>query len=305
MQRIAHPVITANYPENAKGGIMVCGINFGVSKNEELAIANGEHVAKEIPSFFSDQNVRKSDRFNSKIVDWLSSWGLPLTRTKGQETAFDKCFFQTNWVDSQTENADLEGRNEILINNAAGILSLIEDRRPSIILFFGRGLIEALSNTQSVDSLDGKSVRDVAESILGLRSGNPKRHEAMRADGTKAKNHLLLQKFGETQIICFPHPTGSYGVSDDDMRILKPPIYVWDRFQEKINLNLKFTYPTDDYPEHIHTSNENDVLTGSDDPLFDEVKSFFADSQPSVSDIQLKWRLGYSRALAIKEALFS
>ena len=38
---------------------------------------------------------------------------------------------------------------------------------------------------------------------------------------------------------------------------------------------------------------------------FDEVKSFFADSQPSVSDIQLKWRLGYSRALAIKEALFS
>ena len=31
-----HPVVTQDYEENLHGGVMVCGINFGFSRKDEL-----------------------------------------------------------------------------------------------------------------------------------------------------------------------------------------------------------------------------------------------------------------------------
>lgn len=48
----SHHVITKDYPENLSGGIMVCGINFGYSAEEEALDAQGKTKAPEPLSFF-------------------------------------------------------------------------------------------------------------------------------------------------------------------------------------------------------------------------------------------------------------
>lgn len=231
MQNSTHPVVTRDYPENMLNGIMICGINFGISKSEEKAAQNGQATTLEEKSFFADENVRKTDNFNRRIVTWLTSWKIPLTRTRGSETAFDKRFFQTNWLNSQTPNADVEGKLDYLVNNSAGILSLIRDRKPAVIMFFGKELINALNDTRPVRSLKGQSVREMAESTLGPRSGNPLKHRVLRPDGTETKNFISFQQYGDTQIIIFPHPSYQSGVKDEDIKLLRPPLEIMRKFQ--------------------------------------------------------------------------
>lgn len=231
MQNSTHPVVTRDYPENMSNGIMICGINFGISKSEEQADQNGETATLEEKSFFADDSVRKTDDFNRRIVTWLKTWGILLTRTTGSETSFDKRFFQTNWLDSQTPNADVEGKADVLVENSAGILSLIQERKPAVILFFGKKLIEALNDTRAISTLEDRSVRQVAESILGSRSGNPQNHSPLRPDGSKQKYSISFQRYGSTQIISIPHPSRRTGVKDEDIKHLKPPLEILRKFQ--------------------------------------------------------------------------
>ena len=305
MPDVVHPVVTEIYPENQTNGIMICGINFGISKQEDFLMVTGGRVQTEPPSFFSDQAVRKTDKFNRKIIGWLSSWGFFLAREKGSEGNFERSFFQTNWLNTQTENAKLEGKNLNLIRNAEGFLSLLKERKPSVILFFGKDLLEAFNDTQKLENLGGRSVRDVAESILGNRSGNPKRHEATRPDGTRVRNHLLFQKFGNTQIISLPHPMSRAGIKDEDIKLLKPPLHALSNLFKKISRDLELSFPTEEYPEQVHPPKEVGGKSGEFDPLFEEAKLYFLGITPSVSEIQKKWRLGYARAVAIKEAIIN
>jgi hypothetical protein len=67
----AHPVITKNYSENLVGGIMVCGINFGYSKEDERLESVEVKREAEPLSFFSDTAVNDT-RFRNRLLTWLS-----------------------------------------------------------------------------------------------------------------------------------------------------------------------------------------------------------------------------------------
>lgn len=131
-------VITQDYPENLFGGIMICGINFGYSAKDEALEKAGIIPEQEPTSFFSDNAVNNS-RFRNRVLSWLSSWGFELVTQKGKEGAFEKAFFQTNWLGTQTRSVTSNGliTTNTLVQEAGGFLNLLEARKPSVIIFLG------------------------------------------------------------------------------------------------------------------------------------------------------------------------
>lgn len=214
-------VVTKSYPENLKGGFMVCGINYGYSIDDEKREGESVSVAVETPSFFSDGTVRKKDRFKNRVLKWLKGWGLELVDTPGRERAFERSFFQCNWLDSQTRstNSDEEITDAMLANQADGFLNLLAERKPSVIFLFGAKLIEALNDAR---------VRPRVIAILGERTA-PKSYAADIEDYQGKKFSVRVQRFGETVIIASPHPQ-TQGLSDAYMAAIKLPIFAMEKF---------------------------------------------------------------------------
>jgi len=272
-----HPVITKDFPENLRFGVMVCGINFGYSqRDEELEQSCSAHEV-DARSFFSDRSVNNT-RFRNAVLKWLANWGLPFSYAPGDETPFDRSFFQTNWLNTQTRSIDSDEKITVrmMVEEADGILSLIEERKPSVILFFGAQMIEALNDI---------SIRARVFSALGERSGNAEVHRANLPDYRGTKFKMLTQSYGETLIISLPHPQ-AIGITDEYMAVLKPT-------PQQI---AKIITP-------LH-STAGAQQTGANDPLFEAALAALpvGESLP-VSFLQRKFKLGYQRAILLHEAI--
>lgn len=272
-----HPVITKDFPENLHGGVMVCGINFGYSlRDEELEQSSTQH-ALDAASFFSDKSVNNT-RFRNTALKWLANWGLPFSYEPGDERPFDRSFFQTNWLNSQTRsiNSDEKITVRMMVEEADSILSLIEERMPSVILFFGAQMIEALNDI---------SIRARVVSALGERSGNAEVHRAKIPDYQGTDFKMLTQNYGETLIISLPHPQ-TIGISDQYMATLKPS-------PEQISKIIT--------PKSLTAIVQQ---TGTNDPLFeDAIAALPVDELMPISFLQRKFRLGYQRAVLLHEAI--
>ncbi len=208
-----HHVVTQDYPENLSNGILVCGINFGYSQEDEYLDAKGHTQAPEASSFFSDKDVNNS-RFRTRLLNWLALWEVELATEKGQEGALERSFWQTNWLDTQTRSLTSDGKinNETLVENADGILGLIEQRRPSVILFLGSDLIEALNDIR---------LRERVVSILGPR---PDKATVLRTQASeKGKSfQVVVQSFGDTSIVSLPHPQ-AIGLTNEQIASVQLP----------------------------------------------------------------------------------
>jgi hypothetical protein len=225
-----HKIITKDYPENLLGGIMICGINFGYSVEDEALEKAGVIAEPDPLSFFSDMAVNNT-RFRNRVLTWLSSWSFELATQKGQEGPLEHAFFQTNWLDTQTRSITSNGSitTKILVQEADSFLRLLETRKPSVIIFVGSLLIEALNDMR---------IRERVVSILGERSGNAKIYRAELPNYTGTRFKLLAQKFGDTQIISLPH-TQAQGISDEYVAALKPPIHIIHKIIEKQIQNVR------------------------------------------------------------------
>ncbi|OAN92655.1 MULTISPECIES: hypothetical protein [Marinobacter] len=202
-----HPVVTADYPENLIGGIMICGYNFGFSSKDHDDEEEGVTAEQSAPSFFSDAKVNNT-LFRNRLLTWLNNWGRPMETDASRIGEYEHSFFQTNWLATQT-NTIAEDKITVdkLVAESDGILSLIEDRKPRLIIFTGSDLIEALNDIR---------IRERVESILGPRPGNA---EVFRSDVPvgKTKFKLLKQDFPSATVISVPHATGTRGLSDEYM----------------------------------------------------------------------------------------
>lgn len=206
-----HPVITKDFPENLKHGLMICGINFGYSEEDKQLEESGIFNPAEEKSYFSDASVN-DNRFRNRIVRAFSQWNVPLEVNAEKISAFERAIFQTNWLDTQTNNAVGIGCHQ-LVEYSEGIMKLISERQPRLILFFGLQLIEAFNDI---------SLRENLLASLGARSGNGYVLKLPNPGGNAFK--VLFQSFGDTQIICFPHITGTQGLSDDYIACFKDAI---------------------------------------------------------------------------------
>ncbi len=221
-----HHVVTKDYPENLSNGILICGINFGFSRKDEQLENRAVAPVAEPLSFFSDLAVNKT-QFRARILTWLSSWGLPFSTQAGEEGEFERSFFQTNWLDTQTRSIKSDGpiTNKTLVEESEGFLKLLEERHPSVIIFIGSQLIEALNDIR---------IRDRVVLILGPRSGNAEilTAELPQYAGTKFK--MLVQQYGDTSIVSLPHPQ-AWGLSNDYIAALKPPMEIMGKILGKVS----------------------------------------------------------------------
>lgn len=215
MPYMPHPIITKDYPENEQGGVMICGINFGYSDEDRKRELAGVCPEVEPLSFFSDNAVNNT-RFRNRILTWLSSWDIRLATSSGKEGALERSFFQTNWLNTQTNSitSDISITTTLLVREADGVLNLINDRKPKTIILVGARLIEALNDI---------SLRERVESIIGIRSENALVHRANSSTVSSKQFKLLTQSFGSTQVIGLPH-VQTRGLTDDYMASFKPII---------------------------------------------------------------------------------
>lgn len=208
MPNIDHPVITKGYPENQQGGILVCGINFGFSSADEERERSGETQEKEPMSFFSDSKVNCT-RFRDRLLTWFSLWDMPLVSIAGNDGAFERSFFQTNWLNTQTNSVTSDGdiTQDTLVDGADGILELLRQRKPKIIILVGSKLIEALNDMR---------LRARVEAVLGPRPGNATVHKAIQIQGQKRSFKVYTQLYGNARVLCLPH-VQARGLTNDYM----------------------------------------------------------------------------------------
>lgn len=194
---------------------MICGINFGYSKEDERQDFAGEAHEPEPLSFFSNKAVNNT-RFRNRLLTWLDSWGICLATSFGNEGAFERSFFQTNWLATQTNSVTSEGAITVnmLVHEADGVLTLLQERKPTTIILVGAALIEALNDIK---------LRERVESILGARSGNAIIHRGTVLGKPSKQFKVLTQSFGSTQVISLPH-VQSLGLTDDYMASFRPII---------------------------------------------------------------------------------
>lgn len=287
---VINQVITKSYPENLEGGFMVCGINYGYSIADEEKENAGAITEIEKPSFFSDGTVRKTDRFKNRVLKWLKGWGLEFVTTPGMERAFERSFFQCNWLDSQTRSVSSDGQitNEVLVNEAAGFLNLLAQRKPSVIFLFGAKLIDALNDER---------IRPRVIAIFGERK-DPKIYTADIPNYQGKKFPVRVQKFGETIVISSPHPQAQ-GLSDAYMAAIKLPIFAMEKLVSKC-----FDLPSFSFPSDKDIENTNEIMAGLQDPLFPKAASTFSVNQElPISALQRQFRIGYGRAASLYKAL--
>ena len=203
-----HTVVTRDYPENLSRGIMICGYNYGFSREEEAREEAGIFNTSERKSFFSDQAVNKTP-YRNKLVSLFHAWGIRLETEEGRESAFERSFFQTNWLSTQSRNISDEEKITVdtLVAGADGFLQLIAERKPRVILFVGRNLIEALNDIR---------IRDRVEQILGKRPGNAVVHYSESSTGG-VRFKVLTQQFPNAVVVGIPHVTGTRGLTNDYM----------------------------------------------------------------------------------------
>lgn len=269
-----HQVITATYPENYFGGIMICGINYGYSSQDESKEHDTTTSQALSLSFFSNASIDRG-RFSPRIQKWLNSWGFGFASKPGEETSFEKSFLQTNWLDTQSRSVTSDGKITVntLVEESTSFLELLKQRKPSTIVFAGSSLIEAFNDIR---------IRDQIEDIFGERSGKPDIYVASNSSEYKRQFKVLHQRYGSTHVISLPHPQ-TRGLSDEYMS------------------NIKLS---DQALSIITNRYKHREGFGLEDTLFPEARNKLPHTQEHpISWLQRTYQLGYERALRLYSAV--
>lgn len=202
---------------NSVNGLMLCGYEWGFSKADSERQESETIPRRNVPFVFSNKTVEFGEiantwRYDQRIITWFDLFGHPLD-TSGTGGTFEKSIVQTNWCDSQGKKMIGDYWTKLLdpaqVNN---FLFHIQEFRPRIIFFFGTQLIKILQH---------KSVIEKFIAIMGSIE-NPVKYQTKPFPGRRF--NIGFQTFEKCQIVCFPHPSGSHGLSDAYIKLFAPEI---------------------------------------------------------------------------------
>lgn len=211
------PIETALFPENRLGGLLLCGINDGLTSAEAHQDAAGIDRSAPFRSFFSDERVQDT-RFRNTIVKWFSHWGYHLQGDWRLAQGLDRALVHTNWLMSATNNVGGIDVRRACIDDPHPFLNLCEELRPGLIIFFSKQLMSAFTSGE---------LRPRVEVLFGASQGDT---DWFQADVPNVKAFKVgIHRFEQLTTISLPHPTGSRGISDDYIEALMP------RLRKEIN----------------------------------------------------------------------
>lgn len=201
---------------NDKESVMICGYEWGWSKADQEKENEGKlsPIDFSIPCTFSNKALRYGEqanswRYDNTIKKWFSLWGHSLNEDD-LGTEFDRCVIQTNWA--YTSNHNIQGYERFLEEDAINnFLQHVEELRPKVILFMGSKLINLLRH---------EKVWDRFTAIVGNTTEPLKMVQKTEYDGKRFK--VFFEEFETCKVICFPHPSGSRGLSHEYISLFKP-----------------------------------------------------------------------------------
>lgn len=204
---------------NSKRGIMICGYEWGFSKQDQLE--DETHTAtpenKDARTIFSNKSPRFGDKafywkYDNRIIKWFELWGHRLSRD-GLGGDFEKTLMQTNWCDTQGHSMPKETHAKLLDKyQVDNFIYHIRELDPSLILFMGSALIQILQNEKVLGRFS---------EIMGGPTSAP-RFIQKEFSGRRFK--IGFQSFSRCDIASLPHPSGTRGLSDDYIELYSEEI---------------------------------------------------------------------------------
>lgn len=193
---------TKLFPESRQGGLMICGINWGGAPDE------GYVWSRDVTgdSFFSDARFNDFP-YRNRLLKWFELFGHSLATSEDKAGEFEKSIVQTNWLRSQSPNMRDKDLNAECVSEWGNFEFHIARLQPKLLMFMG---------VQLLDILNSPACAGPAERLLGP-GGAPKWEIRDVRAGSSALRALRVgfQKRERAQIVAFPHPTGTVGLSDD------------------------------------------------------------------------------------------
>ena len=194
---------------NDKKGLMICGYEWGYSKEDQRLDELGEDYFydKDADTIFSNKSPMHGERaftwrYDNRIIKWFNIWGHTLVR-EGLGGDFEKCIIQTNWCN--TEGNKIEESYYQKLTNPTQIDNFIyhiKTFEPSIIFFMG---------SEIIDILQDENVLNRFCEIMGNPKEKPYKVQKP-FEGRRFK--IGFQEFDKCKIISMPHPSSSRGLSD-------------------------------------------------------------------------------------------
>lgn len=195
---IAH----SEFPEQQRG-LMICGYEWG--GGDESEDAEKHPIDWEATCTFANKELRYGSSalgwdYDNRVKKWFGICGRSLDHDN--PGVFEKSIIQTNWCD--TQNPRMNGDYSPLWNPAQvkNFLDHVAHFSPNVILFMGSKLIEALQYPSTLEQF---------EAIAG-KCTKPLRVLQKPSDHRQFK--ISFQTFERCDLICFPHPSASRGLSD-------------------------------------------------------------------------------------------
>ncbi len=195
---------------NDQNGLMICGYEWGFSKEDQRLFDSGEPVFhnQTANTTFSNKYPAHGERalswrYDNRIIKWFSLWGHPLSRD-GLGDDFEKCILQTNWCNTDghkiRENYYTKLTNPQQLKN---FIHHIKTFTPDLIFFMGSEMINILQDKR----------------VMGMFSeemGDPKSPPRINQKPFPGRRFKIsFQEFEKCKVVSFPHPSSSRGLSDE------------------------------------------------------------------------------------------
>ncbi len=182
-------IATREFDENRRRGLMICGLNWGGDPDEP--------PINRPASFFSDLDANPFE-YTRKLVRWFRCWGHPLETNSREAGAFERSVVQTNWLPTESPNADGIGIAE-LVACWDNFELHVRELDPSLIVFLSVSQLDVLNFGQ----FSGRT-----RELFGAPRHEPRPVNRTEFDGRSVPNlRAYVQEWERVAIIAVPHPS--------------------------------------------------------------------------------------------------
>lgn len=217
--------------ENREGGLLLCGINHGYSKEDERKDTADTSEPDSQKSFFSDSEVNNC-LFRNRIISWFDLWGYNLAKSKDNAGIFERSIVQTNWLPTCSNNTRGINIRQACIKDNEQFFMTCEALKPRVIFLFSKELLLAFISP---------SLSTRVKSTFGARKDEVRWDKKNIFFNGKPRRRFLFgfQQYENLTVVSLPHPTGAKGIADDYIEAFKPEISKiidiwWDNHKEKL-----------------------------------------------------------------------
>jgi len=197
---------TKRYPENERGGFVICGANWGGEPPNPATYVPDE------PSFFSDPKVSDYP-YRNKLLSWFDLLGHPLSRDVAGP--FERSIVQTNWLSgahyqSRRVDGDLLSycREPQMVEDVVRRFRLLQ---PRLILFASATVFNAFV-----------CVSESFGDTLGAPVGSVETAWCRPPTSGSRSARAMLARFGKCNVMGLPHPTGQAAVANASILSFRP-----------------------------------------------------------------------------------